>query len=187
MHAGKPVHSPPHPHPAAGGLRSKLPLQKCNCYLQCPWKSLLVEVTVDVVSITIWQVLNDIQNDAFKHIPRRAFPFRIAEMRKVPHGRVAYACTCVCHDTHMSCLVHLVATDEYLCWGIFSAIPRLGTWLSGSKLMLLFQRTRVQLPGPRSDTSQLLVTNSTSRRHQGTPHLGATPSTQSPRKECIHK
>lgn len=46
----------------------------------------MVEVIVDVVSTTIWQVLNEVQNDGFKHIPRRAFPFGAAEILKMPHG-----------------------------------------------------------------------------------------------------
>jgi hypothetical protein len=38
------------------------------------------EVFVDAVSITIWPVLNEVQNDGLKHIPRRAFLLGPAEM-----------------------------------------------------------------------------------------------------------
>lgn len=35
---------------------------------------------MDVVSAAIWQVLNEVQNDRFKHIPKKAFPFGVSEM-----------------------------------------------------------------------------------------------------------
>lgn len=66
-------HPTPTPQPATRSPRSKLLPQECNCYLQCPWKSPLVEVIVDVVNITIWQILT-----RYKVMVSNTYPIRLS-------------------------------------------------------------------------------------------------------------